>query len=729
MVGRALDPRFPSPKSFTEIISRTIELDPSLSLTFLSSLGSQLHQSASRVLFYTVSLPDNANVLSGTPPRTNLHALLSNPSRYASSVRKLSITTPTFPNDGLWSFKPIDTEVLVSLLKMCHAIEELAWESVLPPPDGICESLVSFNSRLARISFVHPPFSPRSNIKWDAPSLPLLGTSNLTSLRVSRLSQSGARAFGQLLDHLGATSLLEVLSIDFIWLDDLLCDKIVAAGRKLRHLTLSTNGTKLTDRGLVTILEECHTLEEFVMDEVQGRLSKGLWTKPVSFASALKTVRVIISESGPHHSWALDHLQSIHAVLTSVSVLDIVRRDPLPSMHCDLPVFDGAIDEVAALKPVPAAFMNQIREKSGLESLRCDFWSFTPADLKLILECLPKLERLLLCFDGPFTKLVSLTSYLSSIRELSVSLLPHHAPGKAPMPIVSTDPQASLPTPSESPIFKSKSTLPPLLDLDQMQAQDPSMPLLRDVKRFVRKCPRLEVLEWSGKNARGYWVVSRLANASTKSANVSVEYFLPVLDPVVWNAVKREQKIEDALRRGWGGFTDIERLGFVWTGPTAEAFAAERLAAEKERDEATPQIERGKPRDSTKRTRLASMSISTTSPVTSPTSHAVSPGHQQAPLTPPLSDHDCSSEEASPVATTRALSEPNGRARTQISRSQRDSTVKARETIRGGKAPRGRGASTSTRGSSSSKKASGVKTSSGRGGRGGRGGGSRRQTT
>jgi hypothetical protein len=51
--------------------------------------------------------------------------------------------------------------------------------------------------------------------------------------------------------------------------------------------------------------------------------------------------------------------------------------------------------------------------------------------------------------------------------------------------------------------MKAKSVLPQLLDFDQMQTQtclpndnagDRSMPLLRDVKRFVRKCLKLSLL-------------------------------------------------------------------------------------------------------------------------------------------------------------------------------------------------------------------------------------------
>jgi hypothetical protein len=109
------------------------------------------------------------------------------------------------------------------------------------------------------------------------------------------------------------------------------------------------------------------------------------------------------------------------------------------------------------------------------------------------------------CLDAPFPKLMGLASTfasLSNLHKLSVSINSVHAPGKPPDPVLPFPP-TSLPTPTESPVLKAKSVLPQLLDFDQMQTQtclanpntgDPSMPLLRDIKRFVRKCPRLAVL-------------------------------------------------------------------------------------------------------------------------------------------------------------------------------------------------------------------------------------------
>ncbi|KAJ7072464.1 hypothetical protein C8F01DRAFT_1104072 [Mycena amicta] len=712
-----------------DIVSRAMDLEPSLRLVFLASLGSQMHSAATRILFHSVSLADSHISSESERTRTVLHPLLTNPVRYAPNVRRVCITDAAI-DDGSACVPPIEAETLNFLFEMCPNVEELVWQSTLPPPDGVCETLATYNPRLSRISFTQPPFSPR-NLKWDAPSLPLLAVVPLTSIRVSRLSQAGARAFCQLLEALGVSSSLECLYIDFVWLDDPLCERIAAAGKKkLRHLTLSTKGTKLSDRGIVTILEECEALEELVLDEVQGRLSKGLWNKPTSFPATLETIRIVISEPGLHHSWALDHLESIHAILaTSICALDIIRREALPSMHCGAPVYDGTVDDIAALKPVPVAFMDKIKEKSQLTAFRCDFWSFTHTELKQILECLPKLEHLLLCIDSPFSRLVSLTSNLSNLRTLAVSFLLEHAPGKPPTPIVPDDSQTSLPTPSDSPVLKSKAVLPQLLDLDQMQTHDPSMPLLRDIKRFVRKCPRLELLDWCGKNGRGSWAISRAATTTSKSMNLSVEYLPPKIDDGVWNAVKREKSIEDAMKRGWGGFAEIERPGSNWTGATAELFAAQRLAAEKEKAEATSPTERVKPRESTKRTRVPSVTISTNS--TSPLSPTASPIRQHVPLTPPLSDRDCSSEDAvSPLSRMRSPSEPSGRARTQTRPRTQSATANGKESTgqhssgRGGKQPRGRGGSNSTRGSSKKAAAttSASKASSGRDGRGGRAG-------
>lgn len=109
--------------------------------------------------------------------------------------------------------------------------------------------------------------------KWDAPSLPLLAALPITKLHITRLSQQGSRALAVLFTHLSEYSLLEDVSLDFVWLDDPLCAKVVEAGRRIRRLKIGTCGTKLTDKGLISIFEGCDALEEFDLVEAQGELA------------------------------------------------------------------------------------------------------------------------------------------------------------------------------------------------------------------------------------------------------------------------------------------------------------------------------------------------------------------------------------------------------------------------------------------------------------------------
>jgi hypothetical protein len=70
---------------------------------------------------------------------------------------------------------------------------------------------------------------------------------------------------------MGEESGIEDMWLDFVWLDDSLCELLVAAGRRLTRLTLGTPGTKLTDRGILSILEGCDNLEELTLLEVEGK--------------------------------------------------------------------------------------------------------------------------------------------------------------------------------------------------------------------------------------------------------------------------------------------------------------------------------------------------------------------------------------------------------------------------------------------------------------------------
>ena len=321
-------------------MSYILETCPTLAAVLLSTLGTRIHASAVRVLFTSITLPDDARyfLAFNVSHLVSLHpvsALLLNPDRYARAVKRIIVTDAGFPppfdslgTEGLPGLVMIDEEdsdtqitskhtrvavqpmlakSLNQLLSICMNLEQFMWCSSNPPPDGVCEVCLTICAYLFRsqtisqvlaehcprlVNFTFQPEAPLCTVcgtqtatvsppsrrpavpKWDAPSLPLLAALPITKLHITRLSQQGSRALAVLFTHLGEYSLLEDVSLDFVWLDDPLCEKVVEAGRRIRRLKIGTWGTKLTDKGLVRIFEGCDGLEDFGLVEAQGELAR-----------------------------------------------------------------------------------------------------------------------------------------------------------------------------------------------------------------------------------------------------------------------------------------------------------------------------------------------------------------------------------------------------------------------------------------------------------------------
>jgi hypothetical protein len=131
------------------------------------------------------------------------------------------------------------------------------------------------------------------------------------------------------------------------------------------------------------------------IESVLGRLSRSLWTRPTRYPASLKRFRIIINETGPHHSWTTDHLSSLHNVpLHSLEEFSIVRREASPKWEDGaVPSYDfSPLDEALALKPVPRHFVDSLKEAAELRRFECDWWSWNVSDLKVVLENCPKLE-------------------------------------------------------------------------------------------------------------------------------------------------------------------------------------------------------------------------------------------------------------------------------------------------------------------------------------------------
>lgn len=143
----------------------TLELVPSLRDSFLSSFGSCIHAASVRVLFRHLAIQDDGRLFNDPDQfrRSVTYPLFSSPKRYALAVKTLTISgypdvsakNTEDPNgplsrtrsrddnaEGYQTFYPISNSTLGQLLEVCCNIEELVWQSIFPPPDGLCEVCV-----------------------------------------------------------------------------------------------------------------------------------------------------------------------------------------------------------------------------------------------------------------------------------------------------------------------------------------------------------------------------------------------------------------------------------------------------------------------------------------------------------------------------------------------------------------------------------------------------------
>jgi hypothetical protein len=77
--------------------------------------------------------------------------------------------------------------------------------------------------------------------------------------------------------------------------------------------------------------------------------------------------------------------------MQSLDALFVVRREPPPRLERGVPVYDPVTDDVVALKPVPEKFVDSIRDARALTVFECDWWAWSVADLKVLLESCPNL--------------------------------------------------------------------------------------------------------------------------------------------------------------------------------------------------------------------------------------------------------------------------------------------------------------------------------------------------
>ncbi|KZT57706.1 hypothetical protein CALCODRAFT_268901 [Calocera cornea HHB12733] len=632
------------------IVASSVTSSPWSTAALLSS-SSRLRCSTLRAIFSTIVIPDDARhtLRSGDDAYLPLRrgpasAFLADPETYGPFVKTLKVVDPTIflkeatPANSLFYLAeevprtvessqtstpvPLSAQTVDTWLQCIPMLQEFTWSSGSLPPDGICETLVSHNNKLQ--AFTYMPSVPvlpapaektatsgtRSGpAKWDAPSLlHLAQLVHLRKLAISRLSQSGSRTLSHLL-RLCASSEADVtlhedtgideLTIDVLWFDEDLCDAIANLS-KLKTLTIGTAGTTLRDRGLQKLLEGESSLKHLVLREVEGRISRSFWSSAI-LPPTLKSFTLSMSESGPHHSWAADHLPSLANL--SLSQLQSVRvtrtLTPLYDMHMDTPV-----DDVGRWpgNPIPPEVVDSF--KGTIKVLECDWWLWKLDDLRTVIERCLQLEVIKIALDAPFTRIFSLIPTLSNLRNLRVLSLcvpAGHAPQSPipkdasiwcpPSPVTPVIPYP-LPTPTASPVKRGAYTTirlpePPTPPMESSPVAvtsptDPALPSPRDVKKLAKKCDKLEILEWYGHSGRGSWSIDR-----EPAIKVSFQESDWPTDELV-ERVRWEQVVTAA------GWKPEPREGQTWV---ESAWILQELDKEKERKlEKEREIEREKQR-------------------------------------------------------------------------------------------------------------------------------------
>ena len=157
------------------------------------------------------------------------------------------------------------------------------------------------------------------------------------------------------------------------------------------------------------------------------------------------------------------------------------------------------------------------------------------------------------------------------------------------------------------------------------------------------------------------------STTSKISINVTVDYVPPTISESIWKAMLWEKNETEAEQSGSSPDPE-ERVGQAWTGPAADAMAAERAAeTEKEHVAAMNEKERlGKLREGGRKTRSLSVNISNHGdnaqlPTPTDSSYSRSPVLKYSPLSPPPSACECSVSTAlSSVSESTESNSSNG---------------------------------------------------------------------
>ncbi|GAA5940739.1 uncharacterized protein JCM15063_006348 [Sporobolomyces koalae] len=578
------------PAVLDRIVDIALSCGTASPLALISHLGRTIHHATWRVLAANVILADDDAILvrlertlESDPVRgTNLLTAIVRD--HSHIVRHLVVTTASPSRDLLARRRssgssgedehlvaPLDDHALYAFLERFPHLSSFTWTASRLPPEDLCihlatsaRNLLGFTFHLAPSSTVtcvgderdgdtsttptspsssflasscSPLLSPSSSLlalhggpplsRWDGPHLSHLADT-LTSLALSSLSHTGAQRLTNTLSSFLALEHLDLSKTVFV--DDSLLGAVAhALAKTLKRLAVrDMTGTKLSDAGIKAVFEECVELESFEFECVEGRLSRGCWNKIDVFPPRLHTLKFCYSESGPHKSWVLDHLQSISSLLSleTLDSLTLSRKiDPrcqIPGSHhpSQYPLDPTMIPRKITGKELGAIVGSDSAKGTRWKSLNLDLLLVDAEDLKSLLEKCTEVKALRVCFDDHFKHLLPLSSSFAAclgLQHFLVSIPLAHSPGLQTLTPSSYMVNSSALLPPVSPLSSPSKSLVELpssqnaTDLDSLPDSIQSLlPSTRDWRRFLKKSHDLHTIEWTGRGGIGKFKFGRV---------------------------------------------------------------------------------------------------------------------------------------------------------------------------------------------------------------------------
>ncbi|KAM0790794.1 hypothetical protein ACM66B_004642 [Microbotryomycetes sp. NB124-2] len=450
----------------------------------------------------------------------------------------------------------LDDKGLLMVLSRLENLSRFDWNAPRLPRFSLPKALEVATPQLLEFRFdmrdgLGEPPGFTSQLRWDAGSLSSLPVS-LTTLELSGLTSAGIRSLETALTALRNLEYLDIHHTPFV--DDALLEETGASAHKLRHLRVGDmQGTKLTDDGIVKLLQASESLEKFELDCVEGRLTKQCWAKVTEAPDTLQELVLRYSEAGPHKSWTLDHIASLHSVLSIPSLvkLTIARRiEPACLEFGRLDNVKNPIDPLMAGVQCPKVLLEAL-QTTGLRwhAMDLSLFELDLEDLKTIMDSCTNLTSLSALLAADLKSVLSLTASFGScarLKHFGVSVAPSHMPAMGRTGFKSFGHGTQLPmTPQSSPESQRPSLAfpeiveaplsPPQIHSRRSSASGSSalhpalesfVPATKDWRKFLRKTQSLESFAWTGRGGVGTWRFQRRGGVSA----VSIELESVALD-------------------------------------------------------------------------------------------------------------------------------------------------------------------------------------------------------